>query len=72
MNDPYSRRLHLTPDDLAAWARYEAASKAAADQYRDLPSSFNRAGFTASCAGGCGKTTSNPGGTCRPCRKANA
>lgn len=72
MNDPYSRRLRLTPDDRAAWARYEAASKAAAEQYEAIPTSLHHAGFTASCVGGCGKTTSNPGGKCRDCRKARA
>lgn len=69
MNDPYSRRLHLTPDDRAAWAHYEAASKAAAEQYRAIPTSLHHAGFTAACVG-CGKTTANPGGKCRDCRKA--
>lgn len=62
--------MKLTDADRAAWARYEAEGKAAARQYRDIPVSFNHAGITAKCA--CGKKTTNPGGTCRDCRRGAA
>lgn len=71
--NPYLRGpLRLTADDRAAWRRFEAKSRAAAQQYRDLPISLGRAKSTAPCAGRCGKRTSNPGGMCRPCRKATS
>lgn len=61
---------NLTEADRAAWAVYEAEAKAAALQYRAIPIAHNHAGFTIKC--GCGKTTTNPGGTCRDCRRGDA
>lgn len=71
--NPYLRGpLRLTADDRAAWRRYEALARAAAEQYRLLPTSLHRAKSGAPCAGRCGKRTSNPGGKCRSCRKGTS
>jgi hypothetical protein len=60
-------RRVLTPEIIAVWQRYEQASRAAADQYRDMPTSFGWAGPRRRCAR-CNAYT-RAVGPCRACRK---
>lgn len=59
----------LTPDDLAAWARYERANARAADQYEAVPLVGRTNGRIAKCERcRCDVARS---GLCRGCRRAS-
>ena len=61
-----ARALRLTAEDLAIWAAYESANKAAAASYKLLPIAAGRAKAVNICA--CGAQTIAQ--VCRRCRRA--
>lgn len=66
------RRPVLSPEHLAAWAAYEAAGKAAAEQYEALPIAHQRASEGSPCIRCHARAARAKDGVCPQCRREEA